>query len=94
MGKRLFNLSLAKEAAKPPTISTTRMGLVITCALLADQPSWLVMVGLGELRETADISAQKKGSVLMYSKIDYVNVEGFVENIHEPDLIVEENLLP
>jgi hypothetical protein len=63
-GQRMFNLPARRQDAVEPTIPRIQTGIVITCALLAFQPSWLRIVGLKELIEPAEKSAQKNSNVL------------------------------
>jgi hypothetical protein len=63
-GQRMFNLPARRQDAVEPTIPRIQTGIVITCALLAFQPSSLRMVGLKELIEPAEKSAQKNSNVL------------------------------
>jgi len=63
-GHLVFKRPLYQQELKAPTIPTIQTGIVITCALREVQPSWLRIVGLKELKEPADRSAQKKRRVL------------------------------
>jgi hypothetical protein len=63
-GQRLLILPLMRDVDKPAQIPAIQTGMVMTCALLAVQPSWLRIVGLNEEIDPADISAQKKRSVM------------------------------
>ncbi len=66
-GQRLLTFPLMREGASAPTMPTIQMEMVSTCTRREVQPSWLTMVGLKELIDPAERSAQKKRNVLSAS---------------------------